>query len=397
MSNPKNTFLCSLPWSHISVQSSGRIRACCHDEVATDDDAGAPRLQELKNPDWRHKLSYYAKMQKTMLDGGVPKQCGSCYRLEKAGLVSPRKEYNEKFSCRGALEYLDITLDNNCNLKCRMCSPKYSQSIGADWEKMNIPMSEEDRLTLSSPSVGEWLVSSSAEDFWQESLPELKLVTITGGEPFLSPYLAEVLKKLEDGQDKIELRFYTNTTIFPKRFVEQLEKFMKVTIYCSFDGVGETSDYIRYPSKWESVERVFSEYLAWAEKRDHIDIQVHTVVQAYNIGDITQLFEYLRTANPEGVFIPSLTAIESPKLFALEVLPIEELEKAKASIDEFVLSHKKELEERHQATHKQQLDNLYKMIEKAISTNISDKKYIEFIALTKRFDDLRGQKFKKFG
>jgi len=396
MKKIKDQFLCSLPWAHISMQASGRLRLCCHDELAT---AGqGESIRALKSPSERHHLGLYRSTQSLMDSGKVPAHCQSCARLERAGGSSPRHEYNQKFSRSGKLEYLDITLDNHCNLKCRMCTPKYSKKIAEDWRHLGIPLGQEDELALQKESAGEWLRSEEAAGFWEESLKELRLITFTGGEPFLSPFLEDIIRIItkSDRLKEIELRFYSNTTLFPKELLDKLKSFKRVTLFCSLDGIEETSDYIRFPSKWTHIKNVLGKLVKYSQEVPNIEVRIHSVIQAYNSKNLIDLFEYLLQYKKELPFIPALTAIESPKIFRLHNLPLEYLERVKDSLDQFVLRRRDDIDEFHKDANREQLQNFYSALDDAMANNVSSERYIELIALTKRFDQLRNQRFKKF-
>ena len=144
--NSKKSRYCPLPWNHLSVLGSGRIRLCCHDDQNIPylkESGRSGFLRELRNPQDRLDHLDLIKVQTEIERGEIPPRCHHCFDLEKDGLDSPRLEYLERFARdeTNSLRYFDITLDNTCNLKCRMCTPKYSAGIAKDFEAIGIPPS----------------------------------------------------------------------------------------------------------------------------------------------------------------------------------------------------------------------------------------------------------------
>jgi hypothetical protein len=126
-----------------------------------------------------------------MISGDVPSSCQNCFAREEETGDSPRLHFLNKydFSLKKAEEQtleegildeytvksVDLRLGNNCNLKCRMCNPWSSLSLGDEFR---------DLYNESVPSL-DWPDES---DDWvnllqkQNSLEDLYL---TGGEPTL--------------------------------------------------------------------------------------------------------------------------------------------------------------------------------------------------------------------
>ena len=90
-----------------------------------------------------------------MLRGEQPAQCVACFDQERKGGYSHRQAALNEYgtykkiidfligstNLDGSIEhprflYFDMTLGNQCNLKCRMCHPWSSYLIGQDWKQM---------------------------------------------------------------------------------------------------------------------------------------------------------------------------------------------------------------------------------------------------------------------
>src|SRR4030095_585817 len=133
---------CVLPWMHLEVMPEGDAKICC---VAKE----AIRDGDLPMNVARHSLeqirgSEYLRSVRTALasDQKIP-VCSYCWRQESRGETSQREIWNgmypqtaerlrariragEDVSAAMPLEYLQISVGNQCNLACRMCNASYS-------------------------------------------------------------------------------------------------------------------------------------------------------------------------------------------------------------------------------------------------------------------------------
>src|SRR5690606_13403091 len=80
------------------------------------------------------ELNHLDAIRKQMIQGKVPAECSGCFALEKSGCSSPRHDYLRRFPIdpdhtNPTIRYLDLTVDNDCNLECVMCSPVYSRRL----------------------------------------------------------------------------------------------------------------------------------------------------------------------------------------------------------------------------------------------------------------------------
>ncbi len=92
--------------------------------------------------------------------------------------------------------------------------------------------------------------------FWRlvrQSLPSLRKIKFTGGEPFLSRHLAQCLEEARDlGRRDLQVQVTTNVTRIDARAVALLRD-LDAEVVVSLDGTGLANDFIRYPSRWEQI------------------------------------------------------------------------------------------------------------------------------------------------
>ena len=127
----KSKFSCPIPFSGLSISAGHRRRLCCHDQTAESEELDTENI--LTSP-------LNDRIKGSFERGEIPVNCQSCYQIEKQGADSPRQEYINKFTFdRTKIQYLDYTVDNICNLKCRSCRPEYSSSLKKEFEILEIP------------------------------------------------------------------------------------------------------------------------------------------------------------------------------------------------------------------------------------------------------------------
>ena len=66
----------------------------------------------------------------------------------------------------------------------------------------------------------------------------------------------------------------------------------QITIYGSADGIGEVNDYIRYPSKWQVIEKSLYFYADLIKQRKNNRLVVGPTVQSLNVHDMVNFLHY---------------------------------------------------------------------------------------------------------
>ena len=109
---------CAHLHNSIYLSPTGDARPCCRYRESlnlswnenTDDIINSPQYNELRNK----------------ADNGIPLDgCQKCYAEDRAGIESIRSRVNKKFpNPKNKLEYLEISFNNICNLKCVGCEQK---------------------------------------------------------------------------------------------------------------------------------------------------------------------------------------------------------------------------------------------------------------------------------
>jgi sulfatase maturation enzyme AslB (radical SAM superfamily) len=324
---------CVLPWTQFYMDTDGQSRPCC---VA--DDPPLHTQHDLRSNEelmqaWNHPQ--FRKIRQEMLNGLRPPECWKCYDREDSNLTSYRQQSNLMFpgeldriakcgdpggSVSGNLRAIDFRLDNICNLRCRMCHPRYSGGLRREWDALGLECGEKNTY------IG-WLEHDA---FWQDlfaNSPDLEHVTIAGGETLLSRRFHWLLDHLiERGISyRISLHFHTNLTVVDESLLRKLEKFKAVNMRVSLDGTGSVNSYIRHLSEWEKLTANAILVNQWA-KWPFVRVFMNVTVQAYNLLNISELIDF--SLSLENFRPPKLQPIQEPAAFLVSTLPQEIRERA---------------------------------------------------------------------
>jgi organic radical activating enzyme len=316
---------CVLPWIHLATRPNGDMRICCVANASGADTGdytvGLVKTEDGKPANFAHDLpteafnnDYMKSVRKTMLAGEVPASCTKCFKEEQEGIASKRiwetgtwhlqekidiKELIAETEEDGAvpykLQYLDLRLGHTCNLKCIMCSP-HDSSMWVPEHKKVFPI-------FQSPLIKQQMDWKSDEfnNYWHENpafweqvydqIPNIKQLYFAGGEPLLIKehkiFLQEIIRR--GYADKISLRYNTNGILVNDEIIEIWEKFKKVKVGISLDGIGDRVHYIRYPTDWTTVEKNL-----WRLEKtsDKIQTNVAFAVQILNIKHVPEFIKW---------------------------------------------------------------------------------------------------------
>ena len=216
------------------------------------------------------------EIRRKMIAGEKIRDCERCYRQEEQGAESLRSTQGmNKYimdtlpdgTYQKSANSMQIQLGNICNLKCKMCSQMYSHMHGMETKEIG----EQDPKWLhwvkeQGANVNNWTNELGIKQEWYKN-KEFKLkmfehisknitqLNVIGGEPTLIPEFYELFEYCDQqgtlGSKNVTI--VTNLTNTNPRLTKWLPKLKEWTIWASVDGVGERTEYIRYPSNWNKV------------------------------------------------------------------------------------------------------------------------------------------------
>lgn len=376
---------CILPWIHLSTRPNGHMRLCCTANAssagATNDkkyggevgilktDSGKPAnltqtglLEAWNGP-------YMRSVRQMMLKGEMPPSCLKCFKEESAGHRSKRIWETEYWSQRidthkllqetdsegkvpPQIAYIDLRLGTTCNLKCIMCSPHDSSRWVGDWNKLH-PMIQNPQLkeTMQWPDQGRadgasysWFKTNS--QFWSDlksQIPHLQQLYFAGGESTIIPEHYELLQYcIDNGYSKnIELRYNSNGIDMPDRLFTMWRHFRRVRFHFSIDSIGDMNEYIRFPSKWKTIEEQLSRL---DSSEANVEVTIACAVQILNIFYIPDFIQWKLSRNyrkinpwPLGAGLINFHFVYHPAHLNVKVLSPDFKRKVAEKFDSFYI------------------------------------------------------------
>jgi organic radical activating enzyme len=274
---------CIAKWKQVTIDLHNGQNHSCHHPLRQD----IP-LDEIKdNPGALHNTKFKKNRRKEMLEGVRPSECGYCWNIEDNtdntdSNLSDRylksistwsyphlKEVvDAKWDENVNPSYLEVMFDNKCNLSCAYCMSNVSSSVKSEMDRYGrypVDVAEYHRST-TIPKKYEGNVNPYIEAFWKwmpTLLGDLKVLRITGGEPFLSPHTMTLVDYILENPCP-EMDFSVNTNLcfgddLLQKYLVKLKKMTvekhirKVELFTSVDSYGKQAEYIRFGLRFDNL------------------------------------------------------------------------------------------------------------------------------------------------
>ena len=256
---------CSEPFNNVYLENlnGGRIAPCC-----------MAKTEKINQYYTLYNQPYLQDIRKQFLQGKQPDACVQCWKNEQQGLGSRRLDKGQQQQ-KNSLISLEINVNNRCNLKCRICGPKYSTAWHSDARKMG--------MDIPKPSKN---------NLWKElNLSKLQWVHFNGGEPLMSTDHAEMLEAIPNKQN-CEVYYNTNGTIRVSNAILDLwQEFKLVKIVFSIDDVAEDFEYQRRGASWKQVE----ENMLWYKDNapHNTMFGINRTISRYNVDRLEYLNKWV--------------------------------------------------------------------------------------------------------
>ncbi|MGF1462627.1 MAG: twitch domain-containing radical SAM protein [Maricaulaceae bacterium] len=391
----KRDSYCALFWRGLDVADKGGFRVCCSYDGGLEA-KGRPALFERDSVTTVMTDPHMAALRAASLAGEPIPGCRACYAKEDAGARSDRQIYNQAADidlgedARTAyaegradpeVSFLSLHLGSTCNLACRMCRPEASSRIAADpvhagWAQA-VGASQGGLVRRGRAGWARDLDQMFADGIGA-CADTLRVVQISGGEPFVMSEFTAVLDRLIDAgaAPHIELAAPTNATQVTDRHLAQLAQFKSVRLRLSLDGVHGLNDYVRWPAVWERVEPVVDRLETLANVR----LAVGFTLNAYNVFGAADVF----TWSVARGFRFEYGVVTSPRYLDTAVLPDAVRRQAAEHLDARAQSHA-------DARDVNQLQGLGRLLREQAWAGPDRLK--EFMTFTNDMDATRGQSF----
>lgn len=228
---------------------------------------------------------------------------------------------------------LDIRFGNLCNQKCVHCSPSYSNLWYEDWVGFNnnnlevpwgfghkkIKLERNEHGKLFNPTEVRWWESPIWWEKFEELMPTLQHIYITGGEPMIVPAHDEMLDRLiASGYAKnVHLEYDTNLSVINSKLAERWNHFRHVEIAASVDAVGKPFELIR-TADWEQ----FAENVAKVKEFEKGGVvKLHRITSCSQMSTTHTMYETEKWVLEQGAINFTVRFVDSPAMHSWLSLP----------------------------------------------------------------------------
>ena len=305
---------CDKPFDHNYIHPNGKMRLCCTtiQDIPTNNnynlfDANKHNINQYWNSDRMKEI------RRKMIAGEKIRDCERCYRQEEQGVESLRSTMGMDGFIQDTLPdgtyqksatSMQLQMGNICNLKCKMCSQMYSHMHGMETRDIG----EQDPEWLhwvkeQGANVNNWTNELGLKQEWYKN-KEFKLtmfehisknineLCVIGGEPTLIPEFYELFEYCDE-QGTLQgknVTIVTNLTNTNPRLTKWLPNLKGWKVWASVDGVGERTEYIRYPSNWDKILESLEFYRSILGTNGQITLS--PAVQLLNIDQLDEIITW---------------------------------------------------------------------------------------------------------
>lgn len=375
---------CVEPFINLSHTTEGWHQLCC---IAMVDKSTNMNTFEMSPLEYMNS-NYVRQIRKDMIAGNISDDiktaCKSCILAEENNTISRRKKQNAQYDSNLAVEYALANdykiksshlqyvnlkvLGNICNLKCVMCNPSSSSKIAAEYKKYNI--------TDVENSIQVSYNDSNKDEYFKDLdtiLESINRFSLIGGEAFVHPDFKEIFSMIQSNKNakNIELFVITNGTVLPDYVLDNVDKFKKITLNFSIDGIGPKAEYIRNGTVWKEFDKNVKLAI-----ESNANVVFTSAAQMLSIGYIDEICDYILSLGFNKNTMSNLfSPVSLPKMHNAAYLPkkIKQTYKDKYSKLDFYEFN----------------DNVNKIL-KILDAGKDNVVFNAFIKQTKLLDQIRG-------
>lgn len=340
---------CTVKWKHATMNlGSGAVKSCCHLPFRKMDLSNAANGYEM------HDTAEDRLERAMMLQGEKPKDCSYCWWIEDQGHSSDRISWSSKswmapFTQQIAdvatveaktPSWVELNFSNTCNLKCSYCSPIFSSKWQQEIRELGpVPTDppHNDLNHLQGVELNEKFDNTEVmATFWpwfEKCYPNIKLLKVTGGEPFLSSHTFKLLQLvLQKPNLQMNLSINSNLSVpnsVWQQFMDlcvQIQKTKcveKFYLHPSIDTFGKRAEYIRFGLDFEVFKKNVEDYL----ERSGGNLVFICTINNLSLAGLLDFWKYLlslkKKYGPRGQWI-SVTSevLIGPEWQNINILPV---------------------------------------------------------------------------
>jgi len=351
--NKQNKF-CLLPFITLNTRPNGQVKPCSQvmgltgirkDTTVEDIMSSNNDFLDLTKDEidviWNSKFLKDFRLKK--INNEYIEFCETCYQEDNIGIASKRTavldayyEDNKHLIEEAAQNnghmttkpvWWEMRLSSLCNQACRMCIPQTSSKMLSEFIKFSdeLPTSIRNN-TRAASKFGSCLGDSKffLDQFW-DTIHDIKYLELHGGEPTIDQNIWELLNHIVDTDHAghIHLHVHSNIHTLKQEHIDIFNKFKSGWLGISIDAFNEENEYIRYGSKWQTVEKnlklIKGLKMQWTN-------WVTSSVMYYNCTTMHRLINWFleyKEQNDLTNISWRMDPVTNPNLMRLEFVPIE--------------------------------------------------------------------------
>ena len=347
----KTDSLCPLPWMHLSVHFDESLRVCCNGSKGReviDDQGKVIYFPEVTSFEEVINNQFYRQVRSTMMKGSLPGFCDYCQKIDESGGSSPRAHFFHQYQdhmqdwiahtkddgtllkqTEGPL-FLDFSLSNHCNLRCRMCSPEFSAGLKNVFTKLELVFPNE----AVERAIKGWNFKDQQKKQFKKWFTGMDKILLQGGEPLLTKEAKEFLQLAVDCGEAhhIHLKITTNLTHLDQDWLKLIPKFKAVALHVSLEGTKDVNQYIRQGSEQDIIYQNIKK-LKKVQPLMPLYFDIYSVFQIYNVHNIVPFIkECLRVFET----VPFFGFLRFPHYLSPNILPQKMKMKIRNEIEFFL-------------------------------------------------------------
>lgn len=241
------------------ITPAGNVRFCCvsrerlkHDEINISD---ITNLQEYFNSE-----RYKSRRAKSFRDVDF---CGGCVEREDCGAPSLRHMIKSTYARHGIIpsgkiEHLDIGFSNLCTQQCIMCYSEFSSK----WYKFD-KEHENTKFKRNPVKYQTWTTEENMLKIF-EILPDLKFLSIKGGEPLVQQEVKQLLEYIVSNEIEVKINIVTNFQEISDEMIALVVKLKNLELTVSIDSTGVMYNWIR-GGDWNKTMNNVSRFVEYCE------------------------------------------------------------------------------------------------------------------------------------
>jgi MoaA/NifB/PqqE/SkfB family radical SAM enzyme len=295
---------CNVPWREVHINADGTYHVCGAqpNKIYGTPAASIYNVFNMTIQEWMAS-EYQHIVRNDKLDGIADVLCNMCYHEDDLGSSSKRVKENlkdgistidfyntfDKSKFENVIPRINsvhISLGNECNLACKMCTPMASSKIAAQDIRLGTFIGKARMNWTDDQQAWEHVTKYISE------LEDLQFVHLIGGEPLLNPRFEEMIDILMlAGKTDIYLGFTTNGTVFNESLMQKMKAFRHVDVGVSIECAGDLNELIRPGIKTQTVLDNTELYLKH-RRQGHIYVTLRAVPSALSVHTLDDLFKW---------------------------------------------------------------------------------------------------------